>query len=71
MKVYQDKNNLTYLHIHRADLTMRNGGDILANTLRSYTNLKILELEESEITDEHLVPIVEAIRDHRIPDPAH
>ena len=46
---------------------MRNGGDILANTLRSYTNLKILELEESEITDEHLVPIVEAIRDHRIP----
>ena len=60
----REKNNLTSLHIHGADMMGISGDNILANTLRSCTNLKSISLDSCNMTDEQLVPIVAVVRDH-------
>jgi len=63
LRVYQQNNNLTYLSIHRANQFLQNGGNtILAKTLGHTTKLKKLHLQESNITNEQLLPIAEAMR---------
>ena len=65
LQVYQEKKNLTLLNIDHANL--RNGGvDILVNTLRGCTNLKIIILDTCGINGEQLLPIIEAIRGHHM-----
>ena len=64
LEAYQENSNLTELSIHNADL--QNGGDrLVATTLRRCSNLKHIDLYRSNITDEQLWPMVDAIRGHR------
>ena len=54
-------NNLTRLCINKAVLD--NGGDrVIAEALRWCRNIKTINIGDNRITDEHLLPIVEAIR---------
>ena len=64
LKVYQENNSqLTFLSIIEANL--QNGGDrVIVDTLRSSRNLQRLLLNNCSITDEQLLPIVDAIRVH-------
>ena len=62
LKSYQKiNNNLTRLCIHDAVLD-NGGGNVIAETLRWCTNIKIINLLDNRITDEQLLPIVEAIK---------
>ena len=64
LEAYQENSNLTGLSIHNADL--QNEGDrLVATTLRRCSNLKHIDLYRSNITDEQLWPMVDAIRGHR------
>ena len=67
LQVYQENNSqLTKLSINGANL--RSGGDrIIVDTLRSCRNLQRVYLNNCNITNEQLLPIVDAIRGHRIP----
>ena len=70
LKVYQENNSqLTFLYIKNAGL--QNGGDrvIVVDTLRSCRNLQKVTLQSCSITDEQLLPIVDAIREHGISMP--
>lgn len=59
--LYQEKNTLTSLSLHYADL--RDGGDrILADTFRSCTNLKHISLQSCNMYSENLIPMVDALR---------
>ena len=64
LKAYQENNScLTRLHISVARL--RNGGDrVIAEMLRSCKNIKSIDLYGCIITDDHLLPIVEAVQGH-------
>ena len=65
LKVYQENNSqLTFLGINDANL--QNGGDrvIVVGTLRSCRNLQKVTLHSCSITDEQLLPIIDAIRGH-------
>jgi len=63
LRVYQQNNNLTHLGMYAASHILQNGGEVvLAATLRHCTNLKKISLAENNITDEQLVPMVEAMR---------
>ena len=64
LNAYQENNgHLTNLAIAYTDL--QNGGDgLIADTLRRSTNLKQLRLPHCNISNEQLLPIVEAIREH-------
>ena len=64
LKAYQENNShLTRLQIEHADL--RNGGDrLVATTLNSCTNLKQISIRNSNISDEHILPIVQALTGH-------
>ena len=66
LQVYQENNSyLTFLVITNANL--RNGGDrVIVDTLRSCRNLQRVVLNHCNITDEQLLPIVDAIRGHRM-----
>ena len=67
LKVYQDNNShLTVLSINVANL--QSGGDrvIIVDTLRNYRNLQKVTLNSCNITHEQLLPIVDAIRGHRM-----
>ena len=65
LKVYQEKSNLSRLGIQNTNL--RNGGvDTLVNTLKSCRDLKRIFLYVCNLTDEQLLPILEAIRCHRM-----
>ena len=62
LKSYQKiNNNLTRLCIYEAVLD-NGGGNIIAETLRWCTNLKSINLAQNNITDEQLLPMVEAIK---------
>ena len=64
LQVYQENNNLTRLCIQQAVLV--NGGDnAITETLRWCRNLQIVTLQSCSITDEQLLPMVDAIRGHR------
>ena len=67
LKAYQENNShLTYLRITNANL--QSGGDnVIVDTLRSCRNLQRVYLNNCNITNEQLLPIVDAIRGHRIP----
>ena len=69
LKAYQDNNNLTRLHIAcsmRNRASLQNGGyEDIVTTLRRCTNLREIQLLECNISDEQLLPIVDAIRGRR------
>ena len=66
LKVYQENNShLTFLGIYFANL--QSGGDrVIVDTLRSCTNLQRVVLNFSNVTDAQLLPIVDAVRGHRM-----
>ena len=66
LKVYQKNGNLTVLRITNAFL--QSGGDrvIVNNTLRSCRNLQRVTLINCNITSAQLLPIVDAVRGHRL-----
>lgn len=64
LKVYRTNSNLTDFCVCSLDLH-NGGGPIIANTLSCCTNLKSIYLSDCNITDEQLLPMVEAIRGHR------
>jgi len=62
LKSYQKiGNNLTRLCINRAVLD-NGGGNVITETLRLCTNLKTINLPDNNITDEQLLPMVDAIK---------
>jgi len=61
LKVYLEKKNLTCICINNAVLDS-GGGDVIAETLRWCRNLKTINFGYNNITDEQLLPIVEAIK---------
>lgn len=67
LNAYENSSILTRLLIRHSNL--QNGGDnFLANTIKSCSNLQCVSFIYSGITDEQLVPIVEAIRQHHTVD---
>jgi len=67
LNAYENSSILTRLLIRHSNL--QNGGNIfLAHTIRSCSNLQCVSFIYSDISDEQLVPIVEAIRQHRMVD---
>ena len=65
LDAYEENNNLTLLRIDDADL--QNGGEnVIVTTLRSNTNLKHIYLNRCNITDEQLLPMVDAIKGHNL-----
>ena len=70
LKAYQQNNNLTELSINYADL--RHGGDhVIDQTLRRCTHLNKLNLHSCSITDEQLLPMVRALREHHSLEELH
>ena len=64
LQAYQENNSqLTYLSIQSADL-QSGGENIIGDSLRSCRNLQKVYLYNCNITDEQLLPIVDAIRGH-------
>jgi len=66
LKAYQENNShLTRLNI--TDTNLQSGGDrAIVDTLRSCRNLQSFELKYCNITNEQLLPIVDAVRGHRL-----
>ena len=66
LRVYQENNNLTHLDIvNEAVASLQNGADqVIANMLARCTNLKRIDLGYCNITDEQLLPMVQAARGH-------
>ena len=64
LRVYQENSsNLTRINIYCAYLL--NGGDIfIATSLRNCTHLRSIRLAYNSISDEQLLPIIEAVRGH-------
>ena len=66
LKSYQKiSNNLTRLCIESSVLD-NGGGNVITDTLKWCTNLNTINLRSNNITDEHLLPIIDAIRGHRM-----
>ena len=67
LRAYQvNSNQLTHLSVTYFLSLQQNGGDgVLADTLRCCTNLKSIDLYRCRITDEQLLPMVDAVRGHR------
>lgn len=66
LKACHGNNNLIRLNIQHAGL--QNGGDlVIANTLMCCTKLKYIKLS-CDINDEHMLPLVEALRDSSLED---
>ena len=62
LESYQ-KNNNNLIRLCITDAVLDNGGDnVITETLRWCTNLKSINLGSNNITDEQLLPIVEAIK---------
>ena len=62
LKSYQKiSNNLTRLCIQHTILD-NGGGNVITETLRLCTNLKAINLPDNNITDEQLLPMIEAIK---------
>ena len=65
LRAFQENNsNLTQINIHNAYLPPYGGDIFIATSLRSCTHLRTISLTNSNITDEQLLPMVEAIRGH-------
>ena len=66
LKAYQENNGqLTFLSIN--NVFLQSGGDrVIVDTLRSCRNLQRVDLNNCDITNEQLLPIVDAIRGHSI-----
>ena len=63
LNAYQENNNLSVLRIQQAGL--QNGGDhLIGDVLRRCTNLNQIRLPLCNISNEQIVPIVDAIRGH-------
>ena len=67
LRVYQDKRNqLTHLIIDDfLPLQQNGGGGVITDALSSYKNLKTIDLYSCSITDEQLLPMIDAVRGHR------
>ena len=65
LRAYHVNNNLTDIHIWHTIQT-RDDHHIITNTLIRNTNLRKIYLMDSDITDDRLLQMVEAIRGHRI-----
>ena len=63
LKVFQEINNLTTLCIN-ASIGNSETHQIVANTLRGSTNLKVIDLSHTNIADEQLSPMVDAVKGH-------
>ena len=61
LNAFQANNNLTQLEIYRASIHDE-GEQLITKTLRRCTNLKVVDLSHCGITDEQLLPMVEAVR---------
>ena len=67
LKAYKENNNLTYLNIDNARIVSAAYPVLhLAETLRCCTNLKHINFENCRITDEQLLPMVDAVRGHEL-----
>ena len=66
LMAYQENNNLTDIHIEYARRQTRDDHHIITNTLIPNTNLRRIKLIYSDITDDQLLQMVEAIRGHRV-----
>ena len=64
LKVYQDNNHLTTLRIE-AQFSNR-GQQVIVNTIKKCTNLKVLDLSQSVITDKQLLSIVGALKGNHV-----
>ena len=65
LKSYQKiSNNLTRLCIN--EVLVNGGGNVIAETLRWCTNIKNINLVHNSITDEQLLPMIDAIRGHSL-----
>jgi len=67
LRAYQaNSNQLTQFTIeYFVPLQQNGGGGIVADTLRCCTNLKTIDLYRCSITDEQLLPMIDAVRGHR------
>jgi len=65
LKGCQEKNILTKLHIHTMPL-VGSGEQIMTDILRGFTNLRQLTFVYSELTDDQLLPMAEAIRGYTL-----
>jgi len=64
LNVYQANNNLTTLHIN-AQISNR-GRQVIVNTLKKCTKLKVIDLSYCRINDEYLLQIVGALRGNHV-----
>ena len=64
MKSLHENNNLTALHIWCCDISNVDVRVVINTTFSSCTNLKTLNFNYSNVTDEQLLPMVDAIRGH-------
>ena len=62
LKAYQQNGNLTLLYIEYAGLEI----EVIIATVRRCTNLKQICFSQYHMADEQLLPMVEAIRGHRL-----
>jgi len=63
LRACQEQNILTILHINTMPL-VNSGEKLMADLLRGCTNIREITYIYSELTDDQLLPIVEAIRGH-------
>ena len=67
MRAYAENSShlLTFTELRITHVILQNGDDgILSETLRRCTNLKKIDVLNSNVTDEQIVPMIEAIRGH-------
>ena len=62
LKAYQENNDLTYLCINNANSLQNGGENVIATTVRNSTNIKHIDIYGCNVTDEQLLPMVDAIR---------
>ena len=66
LQAYQE-NNSHLSHLQMTNAGLQNGGDrVIVDTLRCCTNLSNIHLSGCNITDEQLLPMVDAIRGYRM-----
>jgi len=71
LRACQEKNILTKLHINTMPLVVGSGEQLMADILRGFTNLREITYIHSNITDDQILPIVEAIRGYNLIDYLH
>jgi len=71
LKACQEKNILTKLHINTMPLMSSAEENRFVESLRYLTNLRDITFIRSDITDEQLLPMVEAIRGYNLIDYLH